>query len=298
MIMPAKLPKIAFFGTEEYSLDVLRALVDNNFSIACVITKPDSKRGRGHKLVEPPVKAFAKEHHIPVLQPQKVNEIAGYIKYLQPITGVLVAYGKIIPQSIIDLFYPGIINVHPSLLPKYRGPSPIESAIINRDNETGVSIMKLDAQMDAGPIYAQIHKKLSGEETKPQLYNELFSSGSELLISILPEIMSGALTPKAQNDADATYCKLLTKELSYINPQTMTAAETDAHVRAYLGFPRSRIRTGDTELIITKNHVGTEPLSPLDVQCADGNWLIIDELIAPASGKKMTAEAFLRGHQG
>ena len=171
MIMPAKSPKIAFFGTEDYSLDVLRALVDNNFSIACVITKPDSKRGRGHKLVEPPVKAFAKEHHIPVLQPQKVNEIAGYIKDLQPITGVLVAYGKIIPQSIIDLFYPGIINVHPSLLPKYRGPSPIESAIINRDNETGVSIMKLDAQMDAGPIYTQIHKKLSGAETKPQLYN-------------------------------------------------------------------------------------------------------------------------------
>ena len=118
---------------------------------------------------------------------RKVNEIAGYIKDFQPITGVLVAYGKIIPQSIIDLFSPGIINVHPSLLPKYRGPSPIESAIINRDNETGVSIMKLDAQMDAGPIYAQIHKKLSGTETKPQLYNELFSSGSELLISILPQ---------------------------------------------------------------------------------------------------------------
>lgn len=298
MTMLAKSPKIAFFGTEEYSLDVLRALVDNKFSITCVITKPDSKRGRGHRLVEPPVKTFAKEHHIPVLQPQKVSEIASYIKDLQPIAGILVAYGKIIPQSIIDLFSPGIINVHPSLLPKYRGPSPIESAIINRDNETGISIMKLDAKMDAGPIYAQIHKKLSGTETKPQLYNELFNSGSDLLISILPEIMSGTLTPKAQNDADATYCKLLTKELSYINPQTMIAAEADAQVRAYLGFPRSRLKINDTELIITKAHAGASSLSPLDVQCADGNWLIIDELIAPASGKKMTAEAFLRGHQG
>lgn len=119
-----------------------------------------------------------------------------------------------------------------------------------------------------------------------------------MLISILPEIMSGALTPKAQNDADATYCKLLAKELSYINPQTMIAAEADAQVRAYLGFPRSRLKINDTELIITKVHAGASSLSPLDVQCTDGNWLIIDELIAPASGKKMTAEAFLRGHQG
>ena len=143
----------------KYSLITLEALVEEEFNVVCVITKPDTKRGRGHKLTEPPVKTFAKSHNIPVLQPSKVSEITDYIKQLQPVTGVLVAYGKIIPQSIIDLFTPGIINVHPSLLPKYRGPSPIESAIVNRDTKTGVSIMQLDSKMDARPhIYPKLDK--------------------------------------------------------------------------------------------------------------------------------------------
>ena len=296
--MTKTLPKIVFFGTESYSLITLKALVENSFNVVCVVTKPDTKHGRGHKLVEPPVKTFAKSHNIPVLQPNKVGEITDYIKQVQPVTGILVAYGKIIPQSVIDLFTPGIINIHPSLLPKYRGPSPIESAIANQDTETGVSIMRLDDKMDAGPVYAQTRQALTGRETKPELYNQLFHDGSALLTKTLPGIVGGSLQAVPQNHSAATYCQLLNKDISHLDPETMTAAEADAHVRAYLGFPRSRLKINNAELIITKAHANTSSLSPIDVQCADGNWLVIDELISPTSGKKMTAEAFLCGHQG
>lgn len=292
-------PKIVFFGTENYSLITLKALVDNGFNVVCVVTKPDTRRGRGHKLAEPPVKVFAKSHNIPVLQPNKVSEITEYIKQLQPVTGILVAYGKIIPQSIIDLFTPGIINVHPSLLPKYRGPSPIEAVIANRDHETGVSIMQLDSKMDAGPIYSQITQPLTRKETKPELYDKLFHDGTALLIKNLPDIIDNTVvTPTPQNDNDATYCQLLTKENSWINPERMTAVEAESHIRAHLGFPRSRMTINSRDIIITKSHCDNIPKSPLDQKFSDGNYLIIDELIAPTSGKTMTAEEFLRGHQG
>ena len=289
-------PKIVFFGTENYSLITLKALVDNGFNVVCVVTKPDTRRGRGHKLAEPPVKTFAKSQNIPVLQPNKANEITDHIKQLQPATGVLVAYGKIIPQSIIDLFTPGIINVHPSLLPKYRGPSPIESAIANRDHETGVSIMQLDKKMDAGPVYSQITQPLNEKETKPELYDKLFHDGTALLIKNLPDIINNTIIPTPQNDNNATYCQLLTKENSWIDPERMTAAEADAHVRAHLGFPRSRINIGGRDIIITKSHCDDIPKSPLDQKFSDGNYLIIDELIAP-SGKTMNAEDYLRGYK-
>ena len=289
-------PKIVFFGTENYSLITLKALVDNGFNVVCVVTKPDTRRGRGHKLAEPPVKTFAKSHNIPVLQPNKVSEITEHIKQLQPVTGILVAYGKIIPQSIIDLFTPGIINVHPSLLPKYRGPSPIESAIANRDHETGVSIMQLDKKMDAGPVYSQITQPLNEKETKPELYDKLFHDGTALLIKNLPDIINNTIIPTPQNDNNATYCQLLTKENSWIDPERMTAAEADAHVRAHLGFPRSRINIGGRDIIITKSHCDDIPKSPLDQKFSDGNYLIIDELIAP-SGKTMNAEDYLRGYK-
>ncbi|QHU92723.1 methionyl-tRNA formyltransferase [Candidatus Saccharibacteria bacterium oral taxon 488] len=291
------MPPIIFFGTEAYSLITLKALYEAGFPICAVITKPDMRSGRGHKLTEPPVKTFARQHGILVWQPNKLRDIIPDITALQPVAGVLVAYGKIIPQSIIDLFTPGIINLHPSLLPTWRGPSPIEAAIAHQDSETGISIMQLDAQMDAGPIYTQHRHPLTGTETKPQLYDELFAAGSDLLVRTLPSILAGTLQPTPQNDTDATYCQLLSKDMSLIDPTAMTAAAADAHVRAYLGFPRSRLRIHDRELIITKTRASNAPESPLSVKCCDGRYLAVLELIAP-SGKQMTAEAFLRGHQG
>ena len=133
--------RIIFFGTEEFCAISLQALINSGFNVAAVVTKPDSKKGRGQKLVPPTVKLIAQKHNIPVWQPKRLSEITENIRQLQPVSGVLVSFGKIIPSSIIDLFSPGIINVHPSKLPTYRGPSPIESAILNGDGQTGVSLM-------------------------------------------------------------------------------------------------------------------------------------------------------------
>ena len=287
--------RIIFFGTEAFSADALRALIASNFNVVAVVTKPDQPKGRGHKLTEPLVKTIAREHDIPVWQPTKLADVAEQITSLQPVAGVLVSYGKIIPQSIIDLFTPGIINVHPSLLPRYRGPSPIEAAIIHHDNQTGVTIMQLSAAMDAGPIYAQHIIPLDHTETKPALYATLSHIGNQLLIDTLPDILSGALTPTPQNDADATYCSLLSKQDGLLDPADLTAVQAEARVRAFLGFPRTRLPLGDQTLIITRAHVSKTAETPLSVQFSDGNYLIPNELIAP-SGKTMPAEAFLRGH--
>ena len=287
--------RIIFFGTEAFSADALRALIASNFNVVAVVTKPDQPKGRGHKLTEPLVKTIAREHDIPVWQPTKLADVAEQITSLQPVAGVLVSYGKIIPQSIIDLFTPGIINVHPSLLSRYRGPSPIEAAIIHHDNQTGVTIMQLSAAMDAGPIYAQRIIPHDHTETKPALYATLSRIGNQLLVDTLPDILSGALTPTPQNDADATYCSLLSKQDGLLDPADLTAVQAEARVRAFLGFPRTRLPLGDQTLIITRAHVSKTAETPLSVQFSDGNYLIPDELIAP-SGKTMPAEAFLRGH--
>ena len=287
--------RIIFFGTEAFSADALRALIASNFNVVAVVTKPDQPKGRGHKLTEPLVKTIAREHDIPVWQPTKLADVAEQITSLQPVAGVLVSYGKIIPQSIIDLFTPGIINVHPSLLPRYRGPSPIEAAIIHHDNQTGVTIMQLSAAMDAGPIYAQRIIPLDHTETKPALYATLSRIGNQLLVDTLPDILSGALTPTPQNDADVTYCSLLSKQDGLLDPADLTAVQAEARVRAFLGFPRTRLPLGDQTLIITRAHVSKTAETPLSVQFSDGNYLIPNELIAP-SGKTMPAEAFLRGH--
>lgn len=286
---------IIFFGTEDYSLSTLEVLVEHNFNIVAVVTKPDSKRGRGMKLTAPPVKTFALEHDIPVWQPDKLRDIENQIRELQPVAGVLVAYGKIIPQSIIDLFTPGIINLHPSLLPRWRGPSPIEAAISNQDTETGVSIMKLDARMDGGPVYTQKSIKLNSTETKDELYEKLFAIGNENLVVDLPEILSGRLSPEPQDENKATYCKMLSKKDSLIDPSQITAHEAEARVRAHLGFPRTKIKLGDHELIITKASVTESAKLPLSVKFKDGKFLTIDQLIAP-SGKTMSAKEFIRGY--
>jgi len=286
---------IVFFGTEDFSLATLEQLIDAGYSIAAVVTKPDAPRGRGHKLTPPSVKVLAQQHNIPVLQPQKLKEIAEDLRALGPATGVLVSYGKIIPQSIIDLFTPGIINVHPSLLPKYRGPSPIESAIENGDHETGVSIMQLSAAMDAGPVYTQIHHLLTDTETQPELYATLAQKGAATLLKALPAIIRGELQPTPQNDAQATYCRLLSKEDAWLDLSVLTAIQAERKIRAHLAWPKSKLHFGGHTLIITKAHVASTQKTPLDTMCQDDAFLCIDEVIAP-SGRRMHAEDFLRGY--
>lgn len=284
---------IVFFGTEDFSLVTLTALVEAGFFVGAVITKPDARRGRSKKDTEPAVKTYARAHDIPVWQPTKLRDITDAITALDSPVGVLVSYGKIVPQSIIDLFEPGIINVHPSLLPRYRGPTPIESAILNGDSETGVSIMQLSAQMDAGPVYSQTHHPLSGTETKPELYKSLGDEGATELIRVLPDIINGTLVPAAQDEANVSYCQLLSKADTFVDTATHTADEVERRIRAHLGFPRTRLVFNDELLIITKAHVAKVP-DLHTIVCKDNTLLAVDELLAP-SGKTMPTADYLRG---
>lgn len=286
---------IVFFGTGEFSMAALTALVEASHNIVAVVTKPDSRTGRGHKLLPPPVKIFAARHNIPVWQPDALDEIRSDVMAIGSPVGVLASYGKIIPASIIDLFSPGIINIHPSLLPKYRGPSPIEAAIVNGDERTGVSIMQLAARMDAGPVYTAKSYPLTGEETKPELYQALAQLGANLLLETLPSILEGTLQSTAQNDDDASYTPLLSKSDATLDPTIMSAAEAERRVRAYLGFPKTKVTVGGHAIIITKAHVTDTKVSELDILCSDAKYLAIDQLVAP-SGRHMQAAEFIRGY--
>jgi methionyl-tRNA formyltransferase len=287
--------KIIFFGTEDFSLTALTGLIEAGYTIAAVVTKPDSKKGRGQQLVAPAVKVLATRHNIPVWQPEKLTDIADDIRALGSVTGVLVSYGKIVPQSIIDLFTPGIVNVHPSLLPRYRGPSPIESAIKNGDATTGVSIMQLSARMDAGPVYTAKEHPLLGTETRPELYHALADVGTNLLLESLPAIIDGSLQPTPQDEDNASYCQLLEKSSANLDLTTLTASEAERIVRAHIGFPKSKVTVAGHTIIITKAHVSQHQKTPLDLVCQDGAYLSVDELVAP-SGRQMSGDAFLRGY--
>ena len=289
---------IVFFGTEEFSAISLQALIDADFEISAIITKPDSRKGRGQKLQSPTVKKIGEKFNIPVLQPSKMNEIVDFIENLpvRPI-GVLVSFGRIIPQNIIELFDGGIVNVHPSLLPKYRGPSPIESTIFNGDKKTGVSIMSLSKEMDAGDVYIQEEFPLKGNETSSELYETCGKIGAEMLISHLPAIMSAKMTANPQNDSEATYCQLLKKSDAILNPETQTAEQAERQIRAFEIFPKSKIQIGENLLIVNSAKVMNENSnnSPLTIKFSDGKFLQIEKTTAP-SGKQMSAESYINGY--
>lgn len=163
---------VVYFGTEDISVPTLQSLIEanNRYKVVAVVTKPDSLRGRGHKLESPAVAKIAKQHNILCLQPTKLSDVEMKLKSLHPDVGALVSYGKIIPQNVIDLFPHGIVNFHPSMLPVYRGPSPIETAIIHGDSFTGLTLMALSKDMDAGDIYYQEKVNIDPDDTADDLY--------------------------------------------------------------------------------------------------------------------------------
>lgn len=288
------LKPLVFFGTEDFSLPTLQALIEKGCSISAVVTKPDTKRGRGRVLSSPAVKKLALSSGIEILQPEKLADIADELASAGSDHAVLVSYGKIVPADIIDIFKGGIINIHPSLLPKYRGPSPIEAVILNGDSKTGVSLMKLTPKMDAGGVYKQETVELNGTETKPELYDRLSRIGADLLIDSLEEIINGTLQPIEQNEEGATYTKLLAKADGNID-WSSEADGIERSIRAFLGYPKSKALIFNQEVIILKARVaGSSDDGELVMKCGQG-FLEIQELIAP-SGRIMNGGDFKRGY--
>lgn len=291
---------IVFFGNERLvsglprtDTPLLNGLIERGYTVAAIVTHHSESVSRSKRPLE--VAEAAAQHSIPIFYPNKPIDIIDHLRSLNAEAGVLSAYGRIIPQTLIDIFPKGIINLHPSLLPKYRGPTPIESAILNGEKETGVSVMALSAGMDSGAVYAQLTTPISTTDTKFDLYHTLSTQGAALILDALPSILSGNLHPTPQDETKATYCSLLQKQDAYINPMNITAVEAERHIRAHLLFPKTKITIQDGRIIIiTKAHTSDQPQSPIDPQCSDGVYLNIDELIAP-SGRTMSAQAFTNG---
>ena len=287
--------KLVFFGTDDFSGASLEKLLSSGWDVSTVVAKPDFKAGRGQTLTKPTVKRIAEKNSVDVLQPEKLGDIASKIKSKKPDFGILAAYGKIIPPDILDLFPGGIINVHPSLLPRYRGASPIEAAILGGDKQTGVSLMRLSEGLDEGPVYAQEVVKLSGDENQIELSERLGDIGADLLVEKLEAIAEGWLTPKPQFDPEATYTKLLKKEDGVMD-LGQPAEVLERQVRALAGWPKSRTKIHAQDVIVTKARVakGQED-GVLVIKCTPG-YLEIQELVGP-SGKTMSGADFLRGYR-
>ncbi len=295
-----RLDKLVFFGNERLATGVstkaplLRALVGCGYRPEAVIANYSAPSGRTVRTLE--IASVAHAYRIPVFLPGDLAQAKGKIQDIGAQAAILVAYGKIIPQEIIDLFPKGIINLHPSLLPKYRGPTPIETVLLDGAKKTGVSLMRLTKEMDAGPVYARRELELTGNETKQELADSLLKIGADLLIENLPKILDGSLQPTAQDGSRGTYTRLLTKQDGIIN--WLDSAETiERKIRAHAGFPKSTAKLFDKyDITITKARVAASGNDGnLVIACSPG-WLEVTELIAP-SGKKISGADFLLGYK-
>jgi methionyl-tRNA formyltransferase len=293
--------RIIFFGNERLSTGfqpdgspTLKRLVDNGYNVVAVVVSHHESTSRKQRGLA--IKDFADQHGIPVLSPEKPADIVEDLQALKPDIGVLAAYGKIVPQTVIDIFPHGIVNIHPSLLPKYRGSTPIEQAILDGVNETGVSVMLLVKAMDAGPTFEQRKVSLNGNETKNELTKSLLDMGGEMLIKNLPGILNGQLQPTLQDESKATYCRILTKASGHLNTNE-PATLLERQVRAFTEWPKSRIELMGQPIIVTRARIASSnDDGALVITCGENTFLEIQELVAP-SGRKISGADFLRGYR-
>jgi methionyl-tRNA formyltransferase len=299
--------KIIFFGTSQFAVPALEALMkDADFKIKAVVTETDKPADRKMALRKSPVKILAEEKNLNLLQPEKFDKkTAEKIGELAPDVAVLVAYGKIIPKEILKVPRKGFINIHPSLLPRYRGASPIQSAILSGDKKTGVTIFVLDEKVDRGPILAQKPYEMEGDETTPELKEKLSVLGAEILIPTLKQYVGGELLLQKQNENQATLTKQFSREDGKIDWKK-SAEEIERAVRAFNPWPSAWTEIKDVGRVkITKASVLKdapknfksgqffEYKKGLAVKCEE-NALLIEKLV-PEGKKEMTGEEFLRG---
>lgn len=251
-----KTKRIVFFGNERLvsglpktEAPILTGLIEQGYNVVAVVSHHSESTSRNNRELE--VADIAKEHDIPLYLPNRPSEIIEDLISLNPDIAILVAYGRIINQEVIDIFPQGIVNIHPSMLPKYRGPTPIESAILNGDTETGISIMQLTAGMDEGPTYVQKPLTISKGWTKFRLYRDVAYWSTQLFFEHFPAILDGSLQPVTQDHSKATYSRLIKKSDGIIDWKNKTAEQIEREVHAYEGWPQSRTTLGGVEVILT-----------------------------------------------
>ena len=298
--------RVVFLGTPAFAVPALEALAHAH-EVISVVTQPDRPKGRGKELAAPPVKEAARRMSLPVYQPERVRrpEAQEYLKALAPEIMVVVGYGQIIPQAVIDIAPRGIVNVHASLLPKYRGAAPIQWAIVNGETATGVTTMQINAGLDTGDILLQRETQIGSEETAVDLGERLAVMGAELLIQTLDSLATGGLTPRKQDDDQASYAPILKKEdgaISWAQP----AADIHNRVRGFTPWPGAHTRLRGQLLHIWRaKSIGERTelppgrvLSGPGFRVAAGDGRVLELVEVQLEGRKrMSAEAFARGHR-
>lgn len=297
--------RIVFMGSPEFSLPILTALV-RNFQVLGVVTQPDRPAGRGKKLMPPPVKELALKLGLPTIQPRRLRDDGVFDQLVAwaPDLIVVAAFGQILRQNVLDLPKFGCINVHGSILPRWRGAAPIQAAILAGDKETGITIMKMDAGIDTGDWLTKRYLPIESDDTSSSLSVKLAQLGSSLLIETLKEYIAGNILPRPQDDRTATYAPQLNKENGRIEP-SKTAVEIERAIRAYQPWPGSFIELNNTRIKIlqvdiladwqigagVRTHVDDFPV----FGTADGALKILE--IQPEGKKPMNGKDFLRGYK-
>ena len=300
--------RILFMGTPDFAVASLRRLVEDGHELCGVFTQPDKPKNRGHKLMFSPVKEYALTQNIPVYQPLKARdgEAMSIVEELKPELIVVAAYGKILPEELLDYPKYGSINVHSSLLPKYRGAAPIHWAILNGEKETGVTIMHMAPALDAGDIIAQRATPIDPDETAEALYDRLARLGADLLAETLPRLADGTAPRTPQAEDQATLAPMLSRALS---PMDFTRPARALHdqVRGLIPWPAAVTELGGVRCKIFATTVLEETTGKapgtvlqadkkgLKLACGEGTVLRIDQLQADG-GKRMAAADYLRGH--
>ena len=300
---------VIYMGTPDFAVPALKKLAESEHTVSAVFTQPDKPRGRKMIMTPPDVKVCAMELDIPVYQPEsmKNGEALEIIKKYNPDVIVVAAYGKILPKEILDFPKYGCVNIHGSLLPKYRGAAPIQWSVLNGDKVTGVSTMYLASEMDTGDVIYTDSTEIGEYETSGELFDRLMEMGAKLLVKTLRDIDAGTAPRTPQNHSEATYVGQLDKSICPID-WNRTPREVLKHIYGLQPWPVATMELeGKTYRVFaadyTENHtdkpagaVVSAGNSGLEIACADGTTLLIKELQAPGK-KRMNAGDFLRGHK-
>ena len=297
--------KIVFMGSPDFALSTLRALA-SAYDVIGVVTQPDRASGRGRELKPPPVRLLAQELEIPIMQPEKLKqpEAMEQLRAWAPDLIVVAAFGQILRKDVLELPRFGCINVHASLLPRWRGAAPINAAILAGDEETGVTIMQMDVGLDTGPMLAKRSIRLKPDDTAGSVFQALSTLGADLLLETLPDYLSGKLTPVLQPEEGATYAPMLKKEDGKLDFSD-DVNELERRVRAFNPWPGAFMDFDGMNLKVHRTHVEQGESSAgqrLVVENqpavgARGGLLILDE-VQPAGKKSMSGKSFLAGARG
>jgi methionyl-tRNA formyltransferase len=297
---------LVFCGTPAFAVPTLEKLVETGCHIQLVVTQPDRPKGRGLELVPSPVKQRAVQLHLPISQPERIKnhqEFRNQLARLKPDAIIVVGYGRIIPQWMLDLPPLGNINLHASLLPKYRGAAPIQWAIANGETVTGVTTMKIDAGLDTGDIVLQREMPIAIEDTTETLSRKLAAVGAELVVETLPGLQSGTIHPRPQDDSQATLAPILKKEDGLID-FARSALEILNRMRGFQPWPGAYTKFRGKNLQVWKGARFDRELAPAEIGMEDdhlfagcGQGTAIELLELQLEGKKRTSAAeFIRGY--